>query len=102
MLPKFKEPIVRDDSFPIDLIRHSIKAEKRKKKQVYTPQNVGYIDHAAPLISINHRDVIILDELFLTEDATEIFDDINRMLQQFVPTPCWEDDPFEKVVSKLL
>ncbi len=86
-----------EDSFPIDLIRFSIRAEKRKKKTYHTPQASYIYQHAAPLISINHRDVATLDELFLRDDITEIADDINVVLEKFLPAPCWEDDPFEVV-----
>lgn len=84
----------RDDSFPIDLIRFSIKAEQRKKHRHHTPQ--GYVSniHAAPLISLNHRDVTTLDDLFLGEGIQEILDDVNRMLKQLMPAPCWDEDPF--------
>ncbi|OKH14218.1 hypothetical protein NIES208_13975 [[Limnothrix rosea] IAM M-220] len=86
-----------DHSFPIDLIRFSIRAEKRKKNKYHTPQASYSPQHAAPLISINHRDVTTLDELFLRDDIAEIANDINIVLQKFLPAPCWEDDPFEVV-----
>lgn len=88
--------------FPIDLIRFSIQAEKRKKKQYYTPQSSYVAYHSAPLVSINHRDVIVLDELFLNEQMTEIVEDIELTLEQLLPTPCWDDDPFEEAIDALL
>ncbi|NJN73262.1 MAG: hypothetical protein HC799_10890 [Limnothrix sp. RL_2_0] len=90
----------RDDSFPIDLIRFSIKAEQRKHKQNPTSYQsyLGNI-HAAPLISINPRDVTTLDDLFLGEEMQEIFDDVNRMLQQLTPAPCWDEDPFALIAE---
>lgn len=93
---------VKDESFPLDLIRFSIKAEQKKRRQHYTPQAHYYLGHAAPLISINHRDVKILDELFLREDIGDIVGDVEAMLKQVLPAPCWEDDPFEAVIQELL
>lgn len=84
-----------DDSFPIDLIRYSIEAEKRKKHQSHAFQLHYASFHAAPLISLNHRDVVVLDELFVREDMSEIVADVDGMLARFMPAPCWEDCPFE-------
>lgn len=83
-----------DQGFPIDLIRFSIQAEKRKSKKYHTPQASYSLLYAAPLISINHRDVDVLDELFLRDDMADIEREITEVLQQFVPEPCWEDDLF--------
>lgn len=105
-LDRAKEPFnasrpsaTKDDCFPIDLIRFSIKAEQRKKHRHHTPQ--GYMSnvHAAPLISINHRDVTTLDDLFLGEDIQEIFEDVNKMLKQLMPAPCWDEDPFALIAE---
>lgn len=86
-------------SFPIDLVRFSIRAEQRKElsKQDQVAQFIAsdLLQHAAPLISINHQDVTILDELFWREDITEIAADIEQMLASFLPAPCWDDDPFD-------
>ena len=86
-------------SFPIDLVRFSIRAEKRKKssKRGGLGNDIAsdILQHAAPLISINRQDVTTLDELFWREDITEITADIEQMLQSFLPAPCWDDDPFD-------
>ncbi|AFY38135.1 hypothetical protein Lepto7376_1807 [[Leptolyngbya] sp. PCC 7376] len=86
-----------DGSFPIDLIRFSIQAEQRKPRKQRPSQNTYISPHAAPLISINRRDVTTLDELFLRDDITEIANEISIVLEQILPTPCWEDDPFDVV-----
>ena len=91
-----------DGSFPIDLIRFSIQAEKRKSKKEKIPTSRYISPHAAPLISINRRDVTTLDEFFLRDDITEIAKDINLALEQILPTPCWEDDPFDVAVQILI
>jgi hypothetical protein len=90
----------RDDSFPIDLVRFSIKAEQRKKhqRQAFHQSDLSNV-HASPLISINPRDVTTLDDLFLGEDIQEIFDDVKVMLQQLTTTPCWDEDPFALVAE---
>ena len=87
-------------SFPIDLVRFSIRAEERKqaiKRNNHAANAIAsdILQHAAPLISINHQDVTTLDELFWREDITEIAADIEQMLQSFLPAPCWDDDPFD-------
>ena len=91
-----------DGSFPIDLIRFSIQAEKRKSKKDKIPTSSYISPHAAPLISINRRDVTMLDEFFLRDDISEIAKDINIALEQLLPTPCWEDDPFDMAVKILI
>jgi hypothetical protein len=84
-----------DQGFPIDLIRFSIQAEKRKSKKYHTPQASYSLLYAAPLISINHRDVHVLDELFLRDDMVEIEREIEGVLEKFMPEPCWDEDLFE-------
>lgn len=86
-----------DQGFPIDLIRFSIQAEKRKKQQNFTAiATYNYeLAHAAPQSSLNYRDVIVLDGLFLREDMPEIAGDVDQMLGRFMPAPCWDDDAFE-------
>ena len=86
-------------SFPIDLVRFSIRAEKRKQssKRDSAANFIAsdILQHAAPLISINRQDVTTLDELFWRDDIAEIADDIEQMLESFLPAPCWDDDPFD-------
>lgn len=95
-----RQSLTRDDSFPIDLIRFSIKAEQRKRQQPQTSYQNNFSNiYAAPLISINHRDVTTLDDLFLGEEIQEIFDDVNGMLQQLTPALCWDEDPFALVAE---
>lgn len=86
-----------DQSFPIDLIRFSIQAEKRKKQNnsAVTPTYNYELAHAAPQSSLNYRDVIVLDGLFLRDDMPEIAGDVDQMLGRIMPAPCWDDDAFE-------
>lgn len=87
-----------DQSFPIDLIRFSIQAEKRKKQNNNSAVTSTYnyeLAHAAPQSSLNYRDVMVLDGLFAREDMPEIAGDVDQMLGRFMPAPCWDDDAFE-------
>ena len=78
---------------------YTLFSQRKKKQQHKSQQYSAFVDHldfhAAPLISINHRDVKTLDELFLRHDIAEVLDDVNVALRKFLPAPCWEDDPFE-------
>jgi hypothetical protein len=96
-----------DDIFPRDLIEFSIKAETIKAAKGVFQDSISASSYdlrhyyAAPIISINYRDLAALAELFRRDDMEEIASNIQNMLLTFSPVPCWEDDPLDFLAEYL-
>lgn len=66
------------------------------RKEGVSPQaseTVG--SYASPLAPLRERDLQALVQWFQREDMYAIETDLNQMLLQLLPAPCWDDDAFE-------
>ena len=96
------------NAFPQELIDFSAKIELIKALE-QSPQNLGklkersfdFTDYAAPLISLNQRDLKALSDLFIRKDMEEIEINIKDILLIFYPAPYWEDETFEFLIEYL-
>jgi len=76
-----KPETLQDDSFRKEFL------ESR------TPEQVGH--YADPLSPLRERDVQALSQWFQRDDMYTIEADINQMLIQLLPEPCWDEETFD-------
>lgn len=112
----FTSPLHDDrDPFVTELLEFSTKALSKKQEsrspapaasQGPEPSQYGDqsehwadskldLDHAAPLMPLRKRDLVVLAEMFEHDQIEAIEADVIRNLLIRWPEPCWEDEPLE-------
>ncbi|MDX2244452.1 MAG: hypothetical protein NW224_27580 [Leptolyngbyaceae cyanobacterium bins.302] len=85
------------------LQRLSLLGEDRKlrndysfRKELLQPQRFERVGHyASPIAPLRDRDRDALVKLFHRTDMYDIEVDVNQMLLQLLPEPCWDEDGFD-------
>lgn len=66
------------------------------RKELLQPQILERVGrYANPIAPLRERDLAALVKLFHRTDMYDIEVDVNQMLLQLLPEPCWDEDVFD-------